>query len=355
MIEQDSPSADMDKDTDKKLPAESWDFYPAKERFKENAISICTVVGYGAILSQVFNPVSVLCFGGFALAQSIWPHTDKDSHKKFVSENCEPEDTQDGMKSYYEDVIAAYTLKMQPSKTPDYKLRFYKEDIHASAGAGITNGEIFLPRGYMMRFTPQENHFVVAHEVSHLNDGMRVYLSSSCFLDWMPRYLWAGTALTFAGAALGAITGTPFFSVFNPGTTLLGAVSGMATLFGLSKLSTLVMNYVSREQERRADRNALFLTGDFKRAASTLLQIHHPIKEKQLFETDTHPSAMSRFTSLQKSFALVSRYQRPEINLPYPPEEIVQACHEVMEIRFLQSMILSDMLNQSRRQESLRP
>ena len=144
--------------------------------------------------------------------------------------------------------------------------------------------------------------FIIAHEMSHLQvDSFSLVSYSKAAVGKMSELLFWGT-----GIAIG-------LSLFGIGLPLMATLPALMTLFVANVVSGTAFNFGTRVKERRADRNALYLTRDLEGAKEAMDYVHDDPESKgpsTLLEEafKTHPGYTSRMRSLSQAFNKVAKY-----------------------------------------------
>lgn len=337
------------------LPAESWNYYPLRERFKENAVSMGVAVGYGLALSQIFNPIALgvvttgVVLMGVGAASSLLLER-KSQEEKPLDRLVEVPDEKDAVYSYYSKVVNAYSRFL---KIPAQHFRLAKEEMLFSIipekareklgddpialkkameklAASISFLKVIVvSREFIKKHEHTSVNVALAHEISHIKtrDSENLYTVLKGIPGMMGKLLWPLCLLSIGTAVGGALFGISLPSVFAAG---VGAITGTVGFIATSIGAVLGFNYVSRIREYRADRNAMFLTRDLQSATNLLQSMDErgSFAAPQKFEMQTHPSFHNRVKSLQDAFNQVSRYEPLKLDLPVPSQEIVDAHKE---------------------------
>ncbi len=180
-----------------------------------------------------------------------------------------------------------------------------RQSIMESAFAADPGTRFLLAtRESLAKFDGSPLRFIMAHEMAHI----RKEKASPVRLARM--------AIKFAGSALVVATATTAtLGLFGLGVS---ALAGFSALGGLGALAvtyagaTALANAGIRTFERRADRNALYLTGDLDAATEAFAMLHntptHQAKRTSALSEifTTHPGQVRRVESLRTAFALVA-------------------------------------------------
>ncbi len=149
-------------------------------------------------------------------------------------------------------------------------------------------------------YPPGQLEFIIAHEMSHLKtDGV----SFNSFAKIARKS--ALSIGVFAGVAAAIGIGVP---------TALGAAPALIAVFGLRLLTKAAVTYGERAKERRADRNALYVTRNLPDALGTMDSLTEPAARGYMGVVElfsSHPTYQPRMQALKKSFNVVSRYPAP--------------------------------------------
>ncbi len=329
------------------LPAESWDYFPAKERFKENAVSMGVIAGYGLALSQIFNP---LVLGGMVvLSIGIVARQAKKEAQEINEEypnvpGLEPSDVYDRVHKHYSAVVDGFsnalkipkqrffyvnkdllwaTASLKDKIKLKYEDNYLKNALDNLAVSLSTSRLVLMSREFINKHPSAVANLVLAHESAHAktNDSGR-FVSKF----WSVKKVFEKCSVPLI---VGATLAAPFVSLFpSLFATGMNAVLGTSLLLVTSAAGRLGLNYVSRIMERRADRNAIFLTRDLLSAThffASKSQNEPSMKKPKIFEIGTHPSFGHRLQNVQDAFKLASQYEVLNVSLPKPSEEVLNA------------------------------
>lgn len=344
------------------LPADAWDYCPAKERFRENAISMGIIGGYGLLLSQVFNPVALGVVGALSVASYVGSRIfAKRVFDKAIASCLEGEDKRDTLWQYYQERLDAHTKALKMRKIQFSFLKPYEEqspetrdNIPAYPMASSINRMMIFTRDFIKTHNFKEVNFVFNHELSHLKTKDGENISDICLdvFEKNNKYLNLAMKVSAVTVGIGLVTGLPLPSVFNSGASIIAMASAVLTSYVSSYVVKWGFNYLSREKERRADRNALFVTRDLQSAVTVLADTTHPndaLPRSQIYEIKEHPSFHSRRKSLKQSFDLVSRYEEFKVDAPEPPREVIYASYKAKHQQYTQRVAAVAMQFQAQR------
>ena len=153
----------------------------------------------------------------------------------------------------------------------------------------------------------KEVEFVIAHELSHakVRDSQSFGRTATAFQK-------INTRLMVGSIGIGVIL-SPFTSI-----AALPLLAGLLAIPVLDKVSKLGVSFASRVAERRADRNAIYLTGDVKTALSTHKKLHPAdAQEKKMpyFKelTKSHPPFHKRMKNAKSAWDKVSAFKQRSV------------------------------------------
>lgn len=165
----------------------------------------------------------------------------------------------------------------------------------------------------------KELRFILAHEMSHLKTDT---LSPKFFAGTMVKK--ASTILFWTTVAAGALSlaGVSLPVVLGGGS----ALKALGLLTGARLVGALGVNYASRVMERRADRNAMYLTRDYESGEEALLSLGEAKSPALVNIFESHPNSKPRFRSLKKAWEKACAYPNVKPGLPAncnsPREEV---------------------------------
>lgn len=189
-------------------------------------------------------------------------------------------------------------------------------------GAEPEMGALIVTReGLKSGHPPRSLRFIVAHEMAHLKTDRRdfAYLAGLILKGATQTLFWGcvgmagfaalGLPIPLAGPEVGLV-GLP-----AAGPLLMPFLAGGA-LLATWLAGDVFTSYASRVRERRADRNALYVTRDLAAAEAVLNHIHaarEPEKHDPLIMElcSTHPSHKRRAEALRQAFCQVNCYPAP--------------------------------------------
>lgn len=309
-----------------------WNYHPRKEIAKEAAATVIGAAAFGLTLSQVFNPLALGIAASYAGLRTI---------HQYAYMHLLPERTMRKWleKSYLEKIPADHELqaitdeftqtlekprhtaflakdKLVMAMLPAYlkPVKFFKslqekllqKTRSKVAGALTTTDSVMATREFLASVTPRQLRFVLAHEMSHakVEDSSSPALIFKVAKKHMFRALAAGVVVS-AGAAMAGVASVPTLVV--GGISLLKA----ATILVVgSKLANAAINYSGRIQERRADRNAMYLTRDPGAAIDWLKQAedNKPTRVPAWLEIYSHPTYYPRVENIRHAWEEVAKY-----------------------------------------------
>lgn len=163
-------------------------------------------------------------------------------------------------------------------------------------------------------YTDAQLRFIIAHEMSHLKTDFSPgsYAAPIVQKAFMPLLLATGAAAALSAVGVGV-----------PALAGIAAWKAAAALAGAKVASKPFFSFMSRVREKRADRNALYITRDLKAAEDTMNALHHKPehRKRQPLRKEimrSHPSYTRRMAALKKAFAKVSKYPVLQSATPKP-------------------------------------
>jgi Zn-dependent protease with chaperone function len=150
--------------------------------------------------------------------------------------------------------------------------------------------------------------FIIAHEMSHLKaDNLSPPLYGKAILKKMTEPLMLTVGVALVASLFGAT-----LPVSALGVGFLGALKAGAALVAIKYAAGAAVNSGMRIIERRADRNALYITGDLKSAQDAMEWLHDAKQKKPASAlkeaTLDHPSYTKRMAALRTSFEAVAKF-----------------------------------------------
>jgi len=259
------------------------------------------VAGLGAIglsLAFVFNPVAIGITGGYVLASQIRQARTgfrKRSVDKLVRAGRAVAISQDEPASQIAAEISKQLGRPQPPEIYILRGKGSSDPGFLAAIPGtnsLLTTQAFLRRG----LTEPELRFAIAHEISHLQVDNKTV---------------GGLGQDIVKQA---VTGIEIAAIVTVGAALIGLTvpflaSGVGFI-GLAALAAIpvaraAQAYHSRIRERRADRNALYITRDPESARTLLAQVDATSRKKPSLLKEIfldHPSYGHRMKSITKIF-----------------------------------------------------
>ena len=301
----------------------AWDYYPLSERFRENAIMAGAVVAYGATLAQLFNPAALGLAAAFATGAFIaneYKYNRQRGLRRMIDRgevnDLSPPDM------YLQDELDRMTDAMN---MPRQRVMMAGMNAHSPLASISTMGLVTVSRIMKHLLSPAELRFAIAHEASHLrcadSGGLHVY--GAQFVRILRPLLLATAGIS---ALLGAAAGIP---------PMEGLVT-MAKMFAGTVLAgegmKLACNYVTRITERRADRNALYLTGALEPGLKLMDRLHHDKRRQPAYaEMEKHPSYHPRVANLRAAWEKAVQYPpAPSVRPPAPADDESPSPYEAM-------------------------
>jgi Zn-dependent protease with chaperone function len=174
------------------------------------------------------------------------------------------------------------------------------------AASDSTKNLVMFSEEFLDKHKGDKLRFVAAHEISHAR-ARDSYGATSMF-----RVLHKNAMKLAYGAAGVALLGAGF------GAAPLIMAAGVPVLKGVMMLALgsvaagIGLNYANRIKERRADRNAVYLTGKLDPAIDFLRETERrliPPRRPAWLELSTHPSYYPRVANLKASFEKIRGYE----------------------------------------------
>ena len=168
---------------------------------------------------------------------------------------------------------------------------------------------VLTTAGEMRKYTQDTKKLILAHELSHLKtrDGKRMEIFARPFVREIRALFVLGLCLP-----------PPLYGSWAFSGPLAGALSPLSLMLlctAAALAGTACLNAASRVCERRADRNAMYMTRDMKGAEDMVRVFSGKNFDKKPFIVDTwcatHPQAGDRLANLRKAFETASAYPPP--------------------------------------------
>lgn len=311
------------------MAGKEWDYHPLKERFTENAVIGATAVAYGLALSQIFNPVALSVAAAYGIgktAYGFWQmHQEGATQKlidkgylgipyqartqKWVDEAAQVMEMTPHKAYRVEDnmikAVTPWFLRWALDKSPDLK----QSMMEKAAFALTTHDLVAMAKEFLDRNPERQERFAIMHEMAHCK-AEDSYHSMNVFKlikKNAVKLLLTATALTTAAGIIGLGAGSAL--VLAPG---VGLFTGALMFAGASVLGHLGIAYASRIAERRADRNAVYLTRDPQAMVDWLKSIDKPSRIEKFTEPfKSHPGLTKRIANLREAANLAAAYPAP--------------------------------------------
>ena len=315
------------------MPHNTYKFKTIKERLltSTSAVAGLSVLGIG--LASVFNPIALGAVGaysaykyGSSALMAIPPYKRwamnrmvKKGHAKALPEDAPvslmAKDISDSLgrpkapKVYTIDVSTVAEIALPLGMRWLAKLRPVQDSISREAMrkvfAAAPGANVLLTTKEALATTPEkEMRFIIAHEMSHLKTDA---FSPSIFARSIIKHTTQPLIL-----AAGVATGLSLFGVGLPLTLGLSAIKALGAVIAIQYAAKATAHFGMRVVERRADRNALYITRDMDGAQKAMDHLHDGKQRKamSIFKeaVQTHPSYLPRKAALLKSFNAVSKY-----------------------------------------------
>lgn len=312
----------------------TYKYKTLQERAAINTASVAGLTIFGVGLSAVFNPVALGVAGGWAtysVAKSLlltvptyrnWQFNKmvKGGHAvllpedaticKMAKEISDDLGRKEAPKVYTVDTAVVASIALPAGLRWLAKLapvrNLLEEKAMPKVFAAMPGANTLLTTNQALNngMTQDELKFIVAHEMAHLkSDAGSLNIYSNAFIKKM------STPLLLATTAAIALS---VFGIGLPITAGMGALKALGVFVATKAAADVAIRYGTRIIERRADRNALFVTRDLDNAVGAMQVLHEKEQMKpysNLKEAfQTHPSYIRRISALREAFEKVSKY-----------------------------------------------
>lgn len=306
-----------------------WPYEHTRERIAENAAAL----GSGALLcfglSQIFNPVALAAavgYGAFRTAFDLGRMTHPQASDRFLAKTNALQSASDDYPEICDLVLKfSHAANIKPPRltlaSDDYAIknlswisrrRIKRPEYHGTFMSRVMFSNpamhyIGTTHEFIKSHSPETVRFALAHEVAHIKskDHLKAFTLVSLTQHHIMRFLYAGIAI--AGGALLAGISTPLSAlvIVNgwSGALWAGGVLGLTAI-----ASKFGMNYASRLRELRADRNAVYLTGETRGMSRFLMMEGGCRPPGMIWEWGSYPSSHRRLMHLHTAYALASQY-----------------------------------------------
>lgn len=325
--------------------ADSWNYRPVLEDAGMAALPVAGALGYAFALSQMFNPLALgvtAAFGAAGLAMYAYRAAGPgvaDQRRALVREGAAlPMDSAFGTHDPREGKRHEQILKAHLSNAarkmdlPDDFQAWYATDkfIEAMMDKAIPLAQrrenlffIHIPSRTVLT-TPQamrkfmrddQLEFVAAHELSHVKTQDHLSVNSfleSAMLPTVSAGFWMTASVAAINAAMGFIGMEPILDPsLQEGVNIW---SSLAAQFAAGAGFVWTSGAASRMAEKRADRNALAVTGNLAAAQTAVDQLY--AHEKSGFSLGNvframvrkHPRHKARRKALDRNWTRIRRH-----------------------------------------------
>lgn len=315
-----------------------WNYAPLRGRIAGNAAAAGAVAVYGAGLAQIFNPAALGMAAAYAAGNLIYnelmarysgvPGLIRGGYISPLPQQHKALQTMaDDMArvmGMWPPKIYVVNDRILRAMTPWYarwtlRDRYVRAKSMRQTAAAISNLNMIMMGEEMMRqATDEELRFIIAHEMSHVKNGdsttLRAFVHTA--KKHMGHALLAGTGLAI-GAALFGSGGMAAPLLLGAGAwPLLGPWLALGGLLLTGGASGLLLNGASLVMERRADRNAIYVTRDGQGANQGLVDIMEgrkiPPELPAFIEfLGTHPTYHPRIANIRAAWQEAAAYPVP--------------------------------------------
>jgi len=291
------------------MTEKEWEFITQKDRRMTAASTTAGVLALG-VLSLTFAPLGPLLGLGYVAFRTYIAK--EKFRKKLIKEYVEegkyiPVSNDEPMAI----IAAEISTQLGRPQTPDIYIEKGNNSKTTFSAMPGTNTIVTTRAALDNEMTEPEMRFTAAHEISHLQTDSKT-ITARIGMNFFSAKLAALIGVMGAFAA-----GAGFFVTAQLGVGIIGAA-----MFGSAITLKMAEQLNIRIIERRADRNALYITRDIEAAKSDLSK--GPMgknKRSRLVELFLdHPSYVPRVKAMTKAFSEVSKYpplQTPA-NAPVP-------------------------------------
>lgn len=273
---------------------------------------------YAGALSLMFNPAALgmaLGVGAVRAGMSLYNETGLRGEKLLRTDpNLWPADG--GIQDLTDEIAARAGLPKQ---------RAYFVIRSGSPAMSVPHMNLILiDRSYLSTLGSRKLEYIIAHELAHTKcrDQYGLWMLGRFALSKTTGIMALMTgasvlSLLVSGNSLALDTGlAQTGSNFLSATLCAGAAGGL--LFAAHKGMKLATNIASRMIERRADRNAMYLTRAFEAAHDFLTHAHEKgyTAAPGRIDLSEHPSYYRRIKSLKRSFNEAAAFPLPQGKAP---------------------------------------
>ena len=316
------------------MGTDHWDYTPLRERLAVTAISGTTGALLGWGLAGIFNPAALGLAAGYALYKTgryyqgaAFPALTQNYIARLQKKNqLGPRLQRADLVALAEDLRRDFNIAAAPqlyTVKPAFILqnfvpwflrplvrRMHLIDKDSIFGILPPDNLLLVPDGGLKKYKDSEVKFIFAHELAHLKarDDFSLFSVLSHVSKHATNALLYGS-LAVAGLAALGLSLPVALTLDLPVLAALG-VAGL-----LKAGSILGLNGASRMIERRADRNALYITRDLDSADKALRRTDSggPGRLGRLGETlSSHPSYFYRSAALKAAWEKIKDYPAAE-------------------------------------------
>ena len=304
-----------------------WKFTSLNERVKITGASLAAIAVYGAGLSAVFNPLAIGVAAGYAgysvakvqisrfhpirdflLNRSIkkgrYTELPKD-HR--LAQIVGEVNQQLGRKKVPRILLVGEDTVAKMSAPPGLRRLvkpLVRKNMHKVFAASPDADILITTQAALDKnLSEKQLRFIVAHEMSHIKmDKDSTTLLGGLAIKKATRALVLGGLAVMALGAFGVALPMAF-------TSSMPVWGGLLALGGIRMAADIGIKYAHRIIERRADRNALYLTKDKDGAFEAMDMLHKdaPYHAPALVEIfQSHPSFTPRVQSLKEAWNKVA-------------------------------------------------
>lgn len=294
----------------------AFSFKTRGDKIKAGLGATASVLVFTGTAAAVLNPAVAVLAGGYAAISTFIGRKKKASAPAGLEPLSEFSPVAMQAASISEalgrpEAPKIYVLDTEKIKLPGVPEKMRDKILSSIFGAMVGANSIITTQKAIDTYTNPEMEFILSHEIGHLQTDEKS----------------AGTrAKQFIGKMT---TMTVLLGIFTAGAFLgplgIPVAAGIGGLVAAGVAANALNKYTSRVAERRADRNALYLTRDLSTAEDVMKKLHDEKEQSRrhiwgenLFRT--HDCFHKRMKNLQKSFNMVSEYPLHGMEPPASPE-----------------------------------
>lgn len=309
-------------------PKQEWNYTPTNGKKAITALSIASITGFGVALSQIFNPMALGVAAGYGILKTAYDYLGKSPEaevKELIRDGyLEPLENNHPLQTTIDELADAcqsrpltgyYATHKFLRKHKPFYLRRHISDIVIQeiatnyAAANSSLDIILTTKDFLNNHKDDEIRWTMAHEIAHCknNDSCSAHAITKTFKKHAVRALTTG----YTASILPNLMGISSISTVLASDSLAYLIFTPYTMYMACKLTNIGLNAASRIQERRADRNAVYLTGE-KDAGINFLKRGNEIHRHKFLELYTHPTFYPREKNIKQAFNEAAKFSAPQ-------------------------------------------